>query len=94
MHGLLKAEGGKPSIVTSMRYIEGRHPIPSQIGKYMKGLGWEEFNDGSQTLDYRHAELRQVIRDAHPHNWVYQAAAGEMIPIDISIEEFDPPTPR
>ena len=88
IHGLIVTKGEKPSIVTSMQYIEGKHPQPRQIGNHMKALGWEEFNDESQTLDYRHPGLRQIIRDAHPHNWVYNSATQMMMPIDISIEEY------
>lgn len=59
-----------PSIVTSMQYIEGGHPTAAQIGKYMRSRGWAEHTDRSETQDYIHTELRQIIRDAHPGNWV------------------------
>ena len=88
LHGIRVAADGKPSLVTSMQYIKGRHPHPRQIENYLFGLGWEGFDDGSETLDFRHVRLRQIIRDAHPRNWVYQAATRIMVPIDISIEEY------
>lgn len=88
LHGIRVAADGEPSLVTSMQYIKGRHPHPTQIEKYLFGLRWERFDDGSETLDFRHVRLRQIIRDAHPRNWVYQAATRRMVPIDISIEEY------
>ncbi len=77
-----------PSVVTSMQYIEGGHPQAAQIGKYMRLRGWAEHADRSETQDYIHTELRQIIRDAHPGNWVKQAGTAELIPVDISIEQF------
>lgn len=77
-----------PSIVTSMQYIEGGHPKAAQIGKYMRSRGWAEHTDRSETQDYINAELRQIIRDAHPGNWVKQTGTAELIPVDISIEQF------
>jgi hypothetical protein len=88
VHGIRVAADGKPSIVTSMQYVKGRHPHPKQIENYLFDLGWKRFNDASQTLDFQHTKLRQIIRDAHPRNWVYQAATRSMVPIDISIEEY------
>lgn len=77
-----------PSIVTSMQYIEGGHPLPQQIGKYMKARGWLEHTDESETQDYIQEESRQIIRDAHPGNWIKQRGTAELIPVDISIEQF------
>lgn len=71
-----------------MQYIEGGHPTAAQIGKYMRLRGWAEHTDRSETQDYIHAELRQIIRDAHPGNWVKQTGTAELIPVDISIEQF------
>ena len=88
IHGIRVAASAKPTLVTSMQYIKGRHPHPKQIEAYLFGLGWSHFDDGSETLDFRHSELRQIIRDAHPRNWVYQATTQSMVPIDISIEEY------
>jgi hypothetical protein len=77
-----------PSLVTSMQYIEGGHPSAQQIGKYMKARGWLEHTDESETQDYIHNESRQIIRDAHPGNWIKQRGTAELIPVDISIEQF------
>lgn len=79
---------GLPSIVTSMQYIEGGHPRAAQIGKYMESRGWREHADESETQDYVHQESRQIIRDAHPGNWIKQKGTAELIPVDISIEQF------
>jgi hypothetical protein len=87
IHGIRVASDSRPSIVTSMQYIKGRHPHPKQIENYLFGRGWEHFNDPSETLDFRHKQSGQIIRDAHPLNWVYQASNKSMVPIDISIEE-------
>jgi hypothetical protein len=78
----------RPSIVTSMQYIEGGHPRAAQIGKYMKSRGWLEHTDESETQDYVHRQSRQIIRDAHPGNWIKQKGTTELIPVDISIEQF------
>lgn len=78
----------RPSIVTSMQYIEGGHPRAAQIGKYMASRGWLEHTDGSETQDYVHKDSRQIIRDAHPGNWIKQKGTAELIPVDISIEQF------
>jgi hypothetical protein len=77
-----------PSIVTSMQYIEGGHPPARQIGAYMKARGWSEHTDWSETQDYIHKESRQIIRDAHPGNWIKQRGTAELMPVDISIEPF------
>ena len=29
-----------------------------------------------------------IIRDAHPGNWIKQKGISELIPVDISIEQF------
>jgi hypothetical protein len=76
-----------PSLVTSMQYIEGGHPRAQQIRKYMETRGWVEFTDQSETQDYLHEVSRQVIRDAHPGNWIKKTGTAELIPIDISIEQ-------
>jgi hypothetical protein len=78
----------RPSIVTSMQYVEGGHPRAAQIGKYMESRGWLEHSDESETQDYVHKESRQIIRDAHPGNWIKQKGTAELIPVDISIEQF------
>jgi hypothetical protein len=78
----------RPSIVTSMQYIEGGHPRAAQIGKCMASRGWLEHSDESETQDYVHKESRQIIRDAHPGNWIKQRGTAELIPVDISIEQF------
>lgn len=93
LHGILvqPVEGRPkplPSIVTSMQYIEGGHPTPRQIGTYMKARGWLEYTDPSETQDYIHKASRQIIRDAHPGNWIKQRGMAELLPIDISIEQF------
>jgi hypothetical protein len=77
-----------PSVVTSMQYIEGGHPRAQQIRKYMETRGWVEFTDQSETQDYLHQGSRQIIRDAHPGNWIKKSGTTELIPIDISIEQF------
>ena len=77
-----------PSIVTSMQYIEGGHPSARQIGVYMKARGWSEHTDWSETQDYIHRESRQIIRDAHPGNWIKKRGTAELMPVDISIEPF------
>jgi hypothetical protein len=87
MHGIIVTEA-KPTIVTSMQYIPGRHPHPRQVENYLFGLGWERFDDESETLDFRQPALRQIIRDAHPLNWVYRAASEALVPVDISIEQY------
>jgi hypothetical protein len=87
IHGIRVASDTRPSIVTSMQYIKGRHPHPKQIENYLFRLGWEHFDDRSETLDFRHKKSDQIIRDAHPRNWVYQTSSDSMVPIDISIEE-------
>ena len=88
LHGIRVAADGKPSFVTSMQYIKGRHPKTKQVENYLFDLGWTRFRDESETLDFEHKKSRQIIRDAHPRNWVYQAATKSMVPIDISIEEY------
>nr|MBA3353921.1 hypothetical protein [Blastocatellia bacterium] len=93
VHGILVQpvkgrETPLPSIVTSMQYIEGGHPSAHQIGIYMKARGWLEHTDQSETQDYVQEESRQIIRDAHPGNWIKQRGTAELIPVDISIEEF------
>jgi len=93
VHGILlqplrRRDTPLPSIVTSMQYIEGGHPSAQQIGKYMKARGWLEHTDQSETQDYVHNESRQIIRDAHPGNWIKQRGTAELMPVDISIEEF------
>jgi len=93
VHGVLVQpvkgrEESLPSIVTSMQYIEGGHPSAQQIGKYMKERGWLEHTDQSETQDYVQKESRQIIRDAHPGNWIKQRGTAELMPVDISIEEF------
>ena len=55
---------------------------------YMKARGWLEHTDRSETQDYIHNESRQIIRDAHPGNWIKQRGTAELMPVDISIEEF------
>ena len=87
IHGIRVAADSRPSIVSSMQYIKGKHPHPKQIETYLFRLGWEHFDDRSETLDFRHKQSGQIIRDAHPRNWVYQASTESMVPIDISIEE-------
>ena len=77
-----------PSIVTSMQYIEGGHPSAKQIGLYMKNRGWLEHTDQSETQDYIHKGSKQIIRDAHPGNWIKQRRTAELMPVDISIEQF------
>jgi len=77
-----------PSIVTSMQYIEGGHPRPRQIAEYMKSRGWSEHTDQSETQDYIQKQSRQIIRDAHPGNWIKQRGTAELMPVDISIEQF------
>jgi hypothetical protein len=86
LHGVLPTAEG-PSIVTSMSYIPGRHPRPSEVANYLHETGWHEYHDGSQTLDYINSDLRQIIRDGHANNWVRRKDSGLLIPIDISIEE-------
>lgn len=92
IHGILvqpiRGKNPLPSIVTSMQYIEGGHPRPRQIDRYMKLRGWTEHRDQSQTQDYIHRASRQIIRDAHPGNWIKQRGTAELIPVDISIEQF------
>lgn len=93
LHGILiQPVAGRsvplPSIVTSMQYIQGGHPTAQQIGAYMKRRGWSEHTDESETQDYIHHESRQLIRDAHPGNWIKQRGTAEMMPVDISIEQF------
>jgi len=93
IHGVLVqptsgSENPRPSIVTSMQYIEGGHPKASQIGNYMESRGWLEHSDESETQDYVHKESRQIIRHAHPGNWIKQKGTAELIPVDISIEQF------
>lgn len=92
VHGILvQPIGGQkkilPSIVTSMQYIEGGHPSAMQIRKYMEQKGWVEYTDQSQTQDYVHKLSRQIIRDAHPGNWIKRRGTAELIPVDISIEQ-------
>jgi hypothetical protein len=77
-----------PSIVTSMQYIQGGHPTARQVGAYMKSRGWSEHTDLSETQDYKNTASRQIIRDAHPGNWIKQRGTAEMMPVDISIEQF------
>ena len=88
IHGIRVAADGKPSIVTSMQYIKGRHPKTKQVENYLFDLRWIRFQDKSETLDFEHKGLRQIIRDAHPRNWVYQVATKSMVPIDVSIEQY------
>ena len=93
VHGILvQPVAGKntplPSIVTSMHYIEGGHPRPRQIAEYMKSRGWSEHTDQSETQDYIQKQSRQIIRDAHPGNWIKQRGTAELMPVDISIEQF------
>jgi hypothetical protein len=92
IHGVLvqpiPGKNPLPSIVTSMQYIEGGHPRPQQIDRYMKLRGWREHCDQSQTQDYIHRPSREIIRDAHPGNWIKQRGTAELIPVDISIEQF------
>ncbi len=88
IHGIRVAADGKPSLVISMQYIKGRHPKTKQVENYLFDLGWVRFRGRSETLDFEHKKSRQIIRDAHPRNWVYQAATKSMVPIDISIEEY------
>jgi hypothetical protein len=93
VHGILvqptSGQGNsRPSIVTSMQYIEGGHPRAAQIGKYMESRCWLEHTDESETQDYVHKESRQIIRDAHPGNRIKQKGTAELIPVDISIEQF------
>ena len=88
IHGIRVAADGKPSLVTSMQYIKGRHPKTKQVENYLFDLRWIRFQDKSETLDFEHKGLRQIIRDAHPRNWVYQVATKSMVPIDISIEQY------
>ncbi len=68
--------------------MDGGHPSAHQIGIYMKARGWLEHTDQSDTQDYVQKESRQIIRDAHPGNWIKQRGTAELIPVDISIEEF------
>jgi len=70
-----------------MQYIPGRHPHPRQVEKCLFDLGWQRFQDESETLDFQHKGLRQIIRDAHPLNWVQQRGSRVLVPIDISIEQ-------
>ena len=86
LHGVLPTMHG-PSIVTSMGYIPGNHPKPSEVAKYLHETGWQELSDGSQTLDYINTDLHQIIRDGHSNNWIRRRGSGVLIPIDISIEE-------
>jgi len=86
LHGVLPAAHG-PSIVTSMNYIPGSHPEPSEVSKYLHETGWREYSDGSQTLDYINTNLQQIIRDGHASNWIRRPGSGVLIPIDISIEQ-------
>ena len=93
VHGILVQptvgrEKPLPSLVTSMQYIEGGHPRAQQIRKYMETRGWVEFTDQSETQDYRHQGSHQIIRDAHPGNWIKKSGTAELIPIDISIEQL------
>jgi hypothetical protein len=93
VHGVLVQPTGiqrtpLPSIVTSMQYIPGGHPSAKQIGKYMEARGWLEHTDRSETQDYIHKASRQVIRDAHPGNWIKKSGTTELMPVDISIEQF------
>jgi hypothetical protein len=93
VHGILVQPVGSqkkplPSIVTSMQYIEGGHPRAMQIRNYMEQRGWTEHTDESQTQDYVHKASRQIIRDAHPGNWIKRRGTAELIPVDISIEQF------
>lgn len=85
IHGVINSVRS-PSIVTSMQYIPGRHPRPAEIAAYLREMGWREYHDGSQTLDFINEDLKQIIRDGHANNWVCQKGSGVMIPIDISIE--------
>lgn len=87
IHGIISSERG-PSFVTSMRYIPGRHPRPMEIGAYLAKMGWVEYHDGSQTLDFVNDTLGQIIRDGHANNWVCEKGSDLMVPIDISIESI------
>jgi hypothetical protein len=87
IHGIFCPEQS-PSIVTSMRFIPGRHPRPTEIAAYLATMGWSEYHDGSQTLDFVNEALGQIIRDGHANNWVCEKGSGLMIPIDISIESI------
>jgi hypothetical protein len=71
-----------------MSYMPGRHPRPSEVAKYLHENGWQEYQDGSQTLDYINTDLQQIIRDGHANNWICRPDSGSLIPIDISIEEL------
>lgn len=87
IHGIIRTERG-PSVITSMRYITGRHPRPAEIAAYLSRMGWSEYHDGSQTLDFVNETLGQIIRDGHANNWVCEKESGLMVPIDISIESI------
>lgn len=86
LHGALSTAKG-PMIVTSMNYIPGNHPRPAEVANYLHTHGWEDYQDGSQTLDYINTGIQQIIRDGHANNWIRSNHSGVLIPIDISIEQ-------
>ncbi len=54
----------------------------------MNARGWSEYTDQSDIQDYVHEESQQIIRDAHPGNWIKQRGTAELMPVDISFEQF------
>lgn len=72
---------GWPSIVVSMKQIEGTHPTQEELSQYMKDKGFED--EGGYWFKHKDTGLR--IRDAAPRNFI-KRSDGTMVPIDVIID--------
>jgi hypothetical protein len=75
------------SVVTRMPFVEGKHLSDSATHRKLLSLGFEQYNDGSGTLDYVHRKAGVIIRDAHRKNFVTSPKQG-FVPIDLQVEKL------
>jgi len=75
------------SVVTRMPFVEGKHLSDAATHSKLLSLGFEQYNDGSGTLDYVHRKAGIIIRDAHSKNFVTSPKQG-FVPIDLQVERL------
>jgi hypothetical protein len=86
IEGIVYLDNGLPQVVISQPYVKGRKARPSEISKYLKGLGFKERPDGGW-IRVQDGQKVQVW-DAVPDNvFVGKNEKGKSIvmPIDLQV---------
>ena len=84
VEGVVSQSGGRFSIVTSQRRIDGDPASEEEIDQTMCSKGFEPLGDGI----YYNGGEGLLIHDMHPRNAVF--SQGRTIPIDTSIQRVTP----